>query len=86
MSTENVDPLTAAQCRAARALLGVTQPELAKNANLGLSTLVDLERSRRNVSVEAKQAIKTTLERLGVEFIPSNGGGEGVRLRFPKAP
>ena len=84
MSTENVDTLTAAQCRAARALLGVTQPELAKNAKLGLSTLVDLEKSRRNISVEAKQAIKKTLERLGVEFISRNGGGEGVRLRFAK--
>jgi len=83
MSTENVDFLSSAQCRAARGLVGLTQPALAKSAGLGLSTIVDFERSRRFVSGEAVKSIRAALERAGVEFISENGGGPGVRLRKP---
>jgi transcriptional regulator with XRE-family HTH domain len=81
MSTEHVDKITSAQCRGARGLLGITQPALASAANLGLSTIVDFERSRRPVSREAIQAIRGALEQGGIEFIDENGGGPGVRLR-----
>ena len=81
MSTENVDTITMAQCRGARGLLGLTQPALASAARLGLSTIVDFERSRRLVSIEAIQAIRAALERAGVEFIDENGAGPGVRLK-----
>lgn len=30
---------------------------------------------------EARHAIRSALEAAGVEFIPENGGGAGVRLR-----
>jgi hypothetical protein len=46
---------------------------------LGLSTVVDFERSRRIVSAEAVQAIRRALESAGVEF--TNGDEPGVRLR-----
>jgi transcriptional regulator with XRE-family HTH domain len=81
MSTENVDSITADQCRGARALLDMTQPQLALAAELGLSTVVDFERSRRPVSSDAIRAVRTALERAGIEFIDENGGGPGVRLR-----
>ena len=81
MSTENVDFITPAQCRGARGLLGMTQPALASAADLGLSTVVDFERSRRPVSRQAIQAIQAALEIAGIEFIAENGGGPGVRLR-----
>jgi predicted transcriptional regulator len=81
MSTENVDLFTPAQCRAGRALLEMTQPELAERASLGLSTIVDFERARRQISGEAASTIKKTLEKAGVIFIGENGGGAGVRLR-----
>jgi len=81
MSTENVDFITSAQCRGARGLLGLTQPALASKAKLGLSTIVDFERSRRPVSSGAVQAIREALELAGIEFIDENGGGPGVRLR-----
>ena len=81
MSTENVGKLTPAQCRAARALVGMTQPELASRAKLGLSTVVDFERSRRQISEDAVGAIVRALEKAGVIFISRNGGGAGVRLR-----
>ena len=81
MSTENVDVIGAAQCRSARALLDMTQPELADSAQLGLSTIVDFERQRRVVSDDAVRSIRRALERAGIEFIDENGGGPGVRLR-----
>lgn len=83
MSTEHVETLTPAQCRAGRALLDMTQPNLAERAGLGLSTIVDFERSRRVVPPETAQLIRNTLEKLGVEFIDENGGGPGVRLQKP---
>lgn len=72
---------TGAQVRAARALLDWKQIELAEAAGLGLSTVVDHERSRREVSAKAVAAIRAALEAAGVEFIDANGGGPGVRLR-----
>jgi len=59
----------------------MTQPQLASASGLGLSTVVDFERSRRAVSSDAVQAMRKALERAGAEFIEENGGGPGVRLR-----
>ena len=84
MSTKIVDTMTPSQCRAARALLELNQSTLAQNAGLGLSTIVDFEKDRRQVSVDAVKAIKAALEREGIAFIEENGGGEGVRLRKPR--
>jgi predicted transcriptional regulator len=81
MSTKIVGKITPSQCRAGRALLEITQTQLAKSAGLGLSTVVDFEKRRRKVSVEAIQSISKTLSHAGIEFIDENGGGPGVRLR-----
>ncbi len=82
MSTKNVDQtMSPSQARAGRALIEMTQGELARAAQLGLSTVVDFEKNRRPVSQQAVSAIRTALERAGVEFIDENGGGSGVRLR-----
>jgi len=59
----------------------MTQSELAQAASLGLSTVVDFERKRRDVSSEAIIAIRRALESGGIEFIAENGGGPGVRLK-----
>ena len=81
MSTKIVDLISPAQCRGARGLLEITQSQLAEAANLGLSTVVDFEKSRRDVSAPAIRAIRTALNQAGVEFIDENGGGMGVRLQ-----
>ena len=81
MSTKNVDSITPAQSRAARGLLEINQTELADAAKLGLSTVVDFEKKRRQVSLLAIEAIRDALFKAGVEFIDENGGGPGVRLR-----
>ena len=59
------------------------QPALAERAALGLSTVVDFERSRRAVSPEAIGAMREALVRSGVLFIDANGKGPGVRLLKP---
>jgi DNA-binding transcriptional regulator YiaG len=81
MSTKIVDRIFPSQCRAARALVELTQAELATAAGIGLSTVVDFEKARRDVSESARRAIRDALERAGVKFIGANGGGPGVRLR-----
>jgi hypothetical protein len=59
----------------------MNQSELARSAELGLSTVVDFENERRQVSDEAVKMIRAALENAGIEFIDENGGGAGVRLR-----
>lgn len=73
--------MNAAQSRAARGLLQLSQGDLAKAAGVGLSTVVDFELSRRAVSEKAIVAIRSALEAAGVIFVEENGEGPGVRLR-----
>jgi transcriptional regulator with XRE-family HTH domain len=73
--------MTPAQCRAARALLGITQSELAGVAGLGLSTIIDFEKGRRRVSDATMQAMQDALERAGVAFNAS-----GVEIAFTQLP
>jgi DNA-binding transcriptional regulator YiaG len=73
--------MSPAQSRAARALLALNQSNLARMAGLGLSTVVDFEKGRRQVSSEAVKAMRAALEEAGIEFIDENGGGEGLRRR-----
>ncbi len=73
--------MTPAQCRAARALLDMTQPGLASAAGLSVSTVVDFERGRRIVSAEAIADMRAALEVGGVIFVDENGEGPGVRMR-----
>ncbi|EGP06608.1 hypothetical protein CSIRO_3864 [Bradyrhizobiaceae bacterium SG-6C] len=61
--------------------MDITQPALAEMAGLGLSTIVDFEKSRRDVSRDAVHAIRKALEAAGIQFIAENGAGPGVRLR-----
>ena len=62
-------------------LFGEGPGKLAREAGLGLSTIVDFEKMRREVSNQAIEAMQKALERAGIEFIDENGGGAGVRLR-----
>lgn len=73
--------ISPSQCRGARALLDMTQPQLASLAGIGLSTVVDFEKRRRTVSNDAVAKLQKALENAGVVFIAENGGGAGVRLR-----
>lgn len=72
-----------AQCKAARVMLGWGQRELAAQAEVGLSTVVDFERERRGtVSEEIISRLRAALEAGGVVFLPeTDSHGAGVALR-----
>ena len=75
--------IVAAQIRAARALLGLSQTELSELADVGIATVKRIE-----LAVEISGAartlwkLETALEKAGVEFILEDDvNGPGVRLR-----
>ena len=79
--------ITSAQMRAARALLGIDQRQLAALASLSLPTIQRMEASEGQVRgiIDTLVKVVEALERAGVELIgenaPSIGVGRGVRLR-----
>ncbi len=73
--------LTPATCRAARGLLDWTQRQLADAARVGLSTVKNFEGRLSAPMTNNLTAMQIALEAAGIEFIPENGGGAGVRLR-----
>lgn len=73
--------ITAAQCRAARAMVEWSRKELARAARVAERTIIDFERGARQPIPATIAALHAALETAGVEFIAENGGGPGVRLR-----
>ncbi len=78
------DHVSGRQIAAGRVLAGVGQDRLAKLANISITTLRRMESSEGPASglPNNVRAVKAALEKLGVRFIPENGGGAGVRLKF----
>lgn len=75
------------QIRAARALIGWSQTDIASAAGLSIPTVKRAEADGGiRVSEDAVLAIANVLKKAGVEFIAENGGGPGVRLRKPPSP
>ncbi|WP_232845052.1 helix-turn-helix domain-containing protein [Paracoccus onubensis] len=68
------------QIRAARGLLGWTQEDLANASGLTVRTLARIESAQTTPRQTTLEALSAALEAAGVEFIPENGGGPGVRL------
>lgn len=83
--------ISAAQLRAARALLGIDQRTLASMSGVSLPTIQRMEASKeehvRGV-VSTLTKIVAALEAAGIELIgneqPSQGRGRGVRLKEPQ--
>jgi predicted transcriptional regulator len=81
--------ITAAQMRAARALLGIDQKTLAELSGVSLPTIQRMEASEGNVRgvVDTLTKVIEALTAAGIELIgdnaPSTGGGRGVRLKRP---
>lgn len=79
--------ITSHQMRAARALLGIGQKQLAALAGLSLPTIQRMEASGGQVRGVVDTLVKVirALENEGIELIgdnaPSTGSGRGVRLR-----
>lgn len=75
--------ITARQIRAARALLGWSQQELADRAIISPNALNRLERELVDSRTSTLAAVQNALVKGGIEFIPEDIKGEGVRLRRP---
>ena len=71
------------QIKAARALIGWSQEQLAKMAGISVPTVKRLEAADGPLGGRPDTATKlqVTLETAGIQFIEENGGGPGVRLR-----
>ena len=72
-----------AQIRAARALLGWSQTQLARRAGLGLATLQRIERDEGIEKGKFSTVIKIqkALEQAGIHFTEDDAGEIGVRLK-----
>lgn len=79
--------LTAAQLRAARALLGLDQRRLAELAGLSVPTIQRMEASDGVIrgNVDSLMKLVSALEAAGLELIAENaashGRGRGLRLK-----
>lgn len=69
------------QCRAARALVGISQDDLAKASSVAKATIAAFELDQRRPYPRTLATLRTALESAGVVFIPENGNGPGVALR-----
>ena len=71
-----------AQIRAARALLGWSQDQLARRAGVGLATLQRIEQNKGIVKGNFSTVLKIqkALERADIHFIEDDFGQIGVRL------
>lgn len=76
--------ITYQQIRAARAMAGLTQAELARLAGISTTGMNNIERGQADAKGSTLRAIQSALEANGVEFIYEDGGGAGVRLKPPK--
>jgi hypothetical protein len=88
MPSDNFSPITGSQLRAARALVRWSPDKLAESSWVAVATISDAETEEDSVSVTAAdvQALRRALEKAGVEFIPENGGGVGVRFAKRSRP
>lgn len=81
--------ITAAQMRAARAMLGIDQRTLAELSGLSVPTIQRMEASNGNVRgvVDSLSRVVQALDLAGIELIgegaASASGGRGVRLKTP---
>ncbi|CAN7372831.1 helix-turn-helix domain-containing protein [Devosia sp. LjRoot3] len=82
MSPESI---TSAQIRAARAMLGLQQEQLAKKARITRKTLAGAENGDAQPFDSTRLKIKLALEKLGVEFLERDGA-RGIMLKALQPP
>lgn len=82
--------ISAPQLRAARALVGIDQRQLADLSGLSVPTIQRMEASEGVIrgNVDSLMKLIAALEKSGVELINegavSQSGGRGVRLKAPR--
>lgn len=77
--------LTPEQSRAARGWLDWSQEDLAKRANVSLSTVRDFEKGRRTPIKNNLDAMRQALEAAGIQLLQADDGtGNGILVGLPK--
>jgi transcriptional regulator with XRE-family HTH domain len=72
---------TAAQFRAARAMLRWTIEQAAAQANVSIRTVARAEDEDQGVSARSRRRLVVAYEAEGIEFLSPEDHGAGVRLR-----
>lgn len=75
--------MTPEQCRAARAMLSLSQDDLAARTDVAKRTIAGFEMGQSKPYLRTLDALQAALEAAGVVFLPENGNGPGVALRKP---
>ena len=76
--------LIPAQIVGARAMLGMTRGHLAAKVGMSVTGLANIETGLSDPKASTLEAIQDALEAAGVEFIPEDTKGAGVRLKKPR--
>jgi transcriptional regulator with XRE-family HTH domain len=77
--------ITAAQLRAARAFLEVSQSELALAADVGRSAIADYERGARVPHDSTLRKLESALHAMGIELLFEGKMGIGIRVSRHKS-
>jgi DNA-binding XRE family transcriptional regulator len=72
--------ISAAQCRAARAMMNWPRETLATASGVHLRTIVDFEREARQPRGTTLLALQNALSEAGATFLADDGRGIGVRF------
>ncbi|WP_237402424.1 helix-turn-helix domain-containing protein [Rhodovulum sulfidophilum] len=59
----------------------MSQDRLAEASGVAKRTIASFEKEERQPYERTISALRYALEAAGVDFIPENGGGAGVRMR-----
>jgi transcriptional regulator with XRE-family HTH domain len=73
--------MTREQSRAARGWLGWSQGELARRANVSLSTVYQFEKGQRNPTRNNLSAMRRAIEAAGVRLVFDKKGAAGILRR-----
>jgi hypothetical protein len=74
--------LTAAQCRAARAMVEWSAERLSQASAIDLRTIQDFEARFLRPDERSLRRLRIALEEAGLTFIPEQRRGAGVRFKF----
>lgn len=75
--------ISPAQCRAARALLNLSQKQLADESSVGLRTVQGFEAGERPLQTLAMSAVERVFTKEGIVFI-SDPTWSGVKIQTPR--
>ena len=77
--------ITGPQCKAARTLIELSRERLSSFSGIEIGVIELFERKLDTPDNIVLEALQKALEDAGAVFIPENGGGIGVRLKFTRS-